>query len=212
MRSERNSNQQAWFITSRWSELEGELRAAVLRIVFVVAFYGVQLVHHFFFSDQSDAEDLFHRQVTYIAAAWLFVSLMVMIAVKQRWFPPALKFVTSGCDIALLTAAAHIGSGPASPLVHVYAVIVVMAGLRVSLPLVWCTTLACLGAYIALVGAADSVWFDQDHVTPPVQTLVTLVSLAAVGLVVGQIIRMGRNAAEQYATRRAAPGDNGDES
>jgi hypothetical protein len=212
MKSPADSHRQAWFITSRWSELEGELRAAVWRIAFVIAFYAVQLVHYLFLAEPSGAELLFQRQVTYVAAAWLFVSLTVMIAVTQRWFPPALKFVGSGCDVALLTAAAHIGNGPASPLVHIYAIIIVMAGLRMSLSLIWFTTIACLVGYLALVAAADAVWFDPDHVTPPVTTIVTLLSLSAVGLIVGQIIRMGRKAAEQYVTRRAFAANQGNES
>ncbi len=201
MTSETDLQKQAWFVTSRWSELEGELRAAVMRVVFVIAFYSVQLLHSWMFSDQSAAEALFQRQVTMIATGWLFISLIIMIAVMQCWFPPALKFLSSGCDVALLTAAAHIGSGPGSPLIPVYAVVIAMAALRFSLPLVWFTTLASLVGYLALVGAVDPTWFDPQHVTPPAQTLTTLLGLAAVGVTVGQIVRMCRRAAQQYASR-----------
>ncbi len=86
-----------------------------------------------------------------------------------------------------------------------------MAGLRMSLTLIWFTTVACLVGYLALVAAADTVWFDPDHVTPPVQTIVSLLSLSAVGLIVGQIIRMGRRAAEQFGARTFAA-NRGDDS
>lgn len=206
MTSEFESDQRSWFVTSRWSELEGELRAAVMRVVFVIAFYSVQLLHYSYSAAESGGEALFHRNITMIAAGWLFVSLIIMTAVMQHWFPPWLKYVSSGCDVALLTAAAYIGNGPDSPLVPVYAVVIAMAGLRFSLPLIWCTTIACLIGYLTLVGAADQTWFDPNHVTPPTQTLTTLLSLAAVGITVGQFVRMSRRAAEQYASRRLISG------
>lgn len=193
----------AWFITRRWQSYEGEVRAAVLRVALVALFYGLQLVHYFFFAARSEVEVLFHRQATWLAAGYLCVSLAVLVALRQRFFPAGLPFVTCGFDLCLLTVAAVMGSGPDSPLVAGYFVILAMAGLRFSLRVVWLATLGSIGGYLCLVGVVDPGWFDPEHTTPVVQQLVTIAALAATGLAIGQTIRMSRAAAESYAARFA---------
>ncbi len=191
-----------WHVVSRWLEYEGELRSAFLRVVLVAAFYAAQLIHFTWFAARNDADQQFHRQATLMAAGWLFVSLAVLVSLTRHWFPSWLKFVTVSLDLILLTLLAGLGSGSHSPLVNVYWVIIVLGGLRCHLPLIWFTSFGAMVGYLVLVGIRDPKWFDADHATPPIEQLVVLLSLAATGLVIGQLVRMMRQVTGEFMARQ----------
>lgn len=191
-----------WAVVSRWLEYEGELRSALLRIVLVAAFYAAQLLHFIVFAERTEAAQLFQRQATFVAAGWLFVSLAVLVALTRHWLPSWLKYVTVGLDLVLLTLLAALGSGAASPLVHVYWVVITLAGLRCNLALIWFATVGSMAAYLILAGLKDPVWFDADHATAPIDQIVVHLSLAAVGLIVGQIVRMMRQVATEVFAKQ----------
>jgi hypothetical protein len=190
-----------WFIVGRWQEYEGESRANVLRIVAVGAFYAVQLVHYYAFSGRGAAELVFHQRATGLAVAWTMLALTVLLALRLKIFPAGAKYVSSGGDLLLLTALASLAAGPHSPLVLAYFLIIVMAALRLSLGLVWFTTLGGMLAYLLLVGLVDDAWFDTQHAVSPTTQLLTLLSLAMTGVVTGQVVRRVRTLAAEYAER-----------
>jgi hypothetical protein len=136
-----------------------------------------------------------------LCVTWLFISLAVLVALRQRFFPSGLKFVTSGLDLILTSVAAWLGSGPASPIVCIYFLLVAMAGLRFSLSLVWFTTIGAMVGYTILVGSVDKVWFDATHTTPPIEQLVTHAALVGTGVTMGQVVRMTRKGAIEFAAR-----------
>ncbi len=177
-------------IVSRWFEYEGELRAAFLRVLLVTAFYAVQLIHFVGFSDRSEAEQKFQRFATVLVVGWLFLSLGVLVCIARRWLPYGLKYATSTLDVALLIIAAAQGNGPSSPLVVAIGLVVVMSGLRGNVRLVWYTTIIAVIGYWILVGMHDPTWFDANHETPVVRQFVVALTLAATGLVTGQMLRI----------------------
>jgi hypothetical protein len=191
-----------WYVVSRWLEYEGEMRVALLRVLLVAAFYGVQLVHFLVFSGRTEVERAFQQQVTYLAAAWLFVSLAVLVMLSRRLLYPALKFFTTAADVVLVTAVAALGAAAASPMVIALGLLIPLAGLRGSLPLVWMATIGSMLAYMCLVGLRDENWFDADHRTPPVAQMVVLLTLAATGITVGQLLRMLRQIAQEMLIRQ----------
>lgn len=190
-----------WFIVGRWQEYEGEARANLLRIIAVGSFYLVQLIHFYGFAKADPAQLPFQQRATAVAVAWTMVALAILLCLRVKIFPAALKFGSTACDIALLTALASLGSGPSSPLVLGYFLIIAMAALRFSLALIWFATLASMLAYLGLIGLKDEKWFDPQHVVPPVTQLVTLLSLALTGIVLGQVVRRVRLLATDYAQR-----------
>jgi hypothetical protein len=196
-----------WYIASRWQEFEGETRANVLRLVAIGAFYLVQLVHFYGFSDRGATELLFHQRATAIAVAWTMVALAVMLCLRRQVFPAALKFASTAGDLALLTSLTALAAGPHSPLVLAYFVLIAVAGVRFSLGLVWFAALGAMICYWLLVGIADgrdSRWFDGQHAVPPVEQLMTLLSLGLTGVVVGQMVRRVKGLAADYSERIAA--------
>jgi len=197
-----------WFIVGRWHEYEGESRANLLRIVAVGSFYIVELLRFYVFEKANPDQLAFHRQATMVAVAWTMVSLAILLCLRMKIFPAALKYASTACDIALLTSLAALNApGPFSPLVLGYFLIIAMAALRFSLGLVWFSTLASMLGYWSLVGLEDakaSRWFDAQHAVPPAQQLITLLSLGLTGVVLGQVVRRVKAMASEYAQRLAA--------
>ena len=190
-----------WFIASRWEEYDGESRVNLLRIVAIGAFYIVQLIQFYVIAKGSADQLPFHQKATAIAVAWAMLALAVMLCLRSRIFPTALKYCSALGDLLLLTAIAALAAGPHSPLVLAYFVIIALAALRFSLPLVWFSTLGAMIGYWSLVGLADKKWFDPHHAVPPVTQLITLLSLAITGIVAGQVVRRVKGLAEEYAQR-----------
>lgn len=192
---------EAWHITSRWLGYEGEIRSCVVRIVLLVVMYAIQLYNYLLVSLRGPEDIQFHRQVTWIVAIWLLVSLADLIALRRRFFPAWLAHATILFDALLLTAVACLGSSADSPLVSCYFLLIAMAGLRANLPCVWLATLASMIGYLALVGVVDQSWFDENHEVPLVTQFVTLASLAGIGIVVGQVVRMHAESAQAFKAR-----------
>jgi len=203
------SSDRQWYIVGRWEEFGGEARANLLRIIAVGAFYGVQLVQRFWLAQPTAESTAFHQRATAVAVAWTLVALAVLLALRLRIFPAALKYVSTACDLLLLTALASLAAGPGSPLVLAYFLIIALAALRFNLGLVWFTTLGAMAGYWLLVGLEDaktSRWFDAQHAVPPVTQLITLLSLGLTGIVIGQVVRRVKTMAEEYADRKGAIG------
>jgi hypothetical protein len=197
-----DASDRRWFIQRRWQEFEGEGRTNLLRVLAVAGYYMVHLATYVGVAERSAADQAYHRHATLLAAGWVFVSLAVLVALRRHYLPAAMKYVTTGLDLLLLTALAWLGSGPQSPLVTGYFVIVASAALRFSLPLVWSSTLGAMACYLALVGKHDAMWFDAQHATPVVQQLSMLLSLGLTGIVLGQVLRRVRSMVlERVGTR-----------
>ncbi|QDU93783.1 hypothetical protein [Lignipirellula cremea] len=196
--------EQQWHVVQRWQEYASEGRANLLRVTAVASLYLVQLIHHLGFSDGTPAAAEFHRRATWIVAIWSFLVLGVLLCLRRRFFPPALKFVTTGADLVLLTLTAWVGGKSDSPLVYVYFVVLILAALRLNRALILFAVLGAMAGYEVLVGALDPVWFDAEHATPVVRNLVMLASLGLAGIMLGQIVCRVRTLAEEYQRRMSA--------
>lgn len=200
-----------WHIVGRWQEYEGESRANLLRIIGIAAFYAIELVNyhglHLGFLELPKQEGIsasFHQAVTALSVAWTMVGLGVYLCLSQRFFPGALKYVSTALDLVLLTVMLMLADGPRSPLVVGYFLVVVLSGLRFNLPLVRCATAGAIVGYLVVSGYAR--WFTerQDLRVPRYHQLMILVALALTGITLGQIIRRVRRLAVDYASRSAA--------
>lgn len=193
-----------WFIVGRWQEFEGEDRANLLRTIAIGAFYIIELLQFYVFAKADPAQLPLHRHATSIAVAWTMVALAVLLCLRLRIFPAALKYASTGADVILLTSLAALAGGPSSSLVFAYFLIIALAALRFSLGLVWFATIASMLGYWLLVGLKDPQWFDADHAVPPATQLITLLSLALTGIIIGQVVRRVKGMAGEYAQRLAA--------
>ena len=200
-----------WFIATRWQEFEGEARANLLRIVGIGSFYIIELLNYYGLrlgflelAPVAGVDRRFHLTISLLAAAWTLVSLGIMVCLRARIFPAALKFVSTGCDVVFLSCMLMAADGPKSPLVVGYFLVLTLAALRFSLPLVWFATLASMGGYLWLLGYVK--WWANPARGLRIeryQQLILLLALALTGVVLGQIVRRVRRLAEDYAARAA---------
>lgn len=171
------------------------MRASVLRGILVVVFYAVQLLHYLTLVDIENADRVFHRQVTFAAIAWLFVSLSVFMALRGGFMPSWLKYLTTAIDLGLVTLLAWLSRGPSSPLISALFLVLALAAIRFRIGLIWFASLGAMGCYMLLVGSVDSQWFDAKHATPILTQAIALCSLGCTGIVLGQVVRSARSMA-----------------
>jgi hypothetical protein len=199
-----------WFILSRWQEYEAEARANLLRIVGIGAFYAIEMINHGVQLGPLQlppvVSDRFHQSITGLAVAWTMLALATHLCLRRRYFPPALKFVTTACDLVLLTAVLMVADGPRSPLAVVYFLILALAALRLRVPLVWLATVGAMGSYLFLLGYVK-YFVDAERAAtmtvPRYYQLIMLAALAITGVTLGQLIRRVRTLAEEFARRVA---------
>lgn len=212
-----------WFIVQRWQAYEAESRANLLRIIAIGAFYLVHLwsyyssqgrLPNFGFLQLAEAGEVnrqFHVLVTLLAVAWAMLALGILLALQQRIFPRWLPYFSTGCDIVFLTSIICLGSAARSPLVVGYFLILVLATLRLSLPLIWFATAGCALAYVCVLGA--SKWPERFGLAklvgetseqlrvPRYHQVIVLLAIVLAGLMLGQIVRRVRRLAEECVQR-----------
>jgi hypothetical protein len=197
-------NERQWFIVQRWQEYDGESRANLLRIIAIGAFYIVELIRFYLLGSAHPELLPFHRQATLIAVAWTMVALVILLCLRLKIFPAGLKYASTTADVLLLATLAAIAEGPFGPLVLAFFLIIALAALRFSVGLIWYATAMSMLGYWSLVGLADAKtgrWFDAQHAVPVVTQLLTLLTLALTGVVLGQVVRQARQMSAEYARR-----------
>jgi hypothetical protein len=212
-----------WFVAQRWQAYDAEARANLLRIVAIGAFYLVHLWTYFSsqgrlpkleFWQLAEAGQInrqFHLLVTLIAVTWAMVALGILLALQQRIFPRWLPYFSTACDLILLTSIICLGSAARSPFVAGYFLILVLATLRFSLPLVWFTTAGSALAYLVVLGAAK--WPERLGITrlvgetaaelrvPRYHQVITLLAILLAGVMLGQIVRRVRRLNAEFGER-----------
>ena len=106
----------------------------------------------------------FHRTVTALAVGWTVVSLIVLYCMSHRFFPASLKYISTGLDVIFLTFVLAAASGPSSPLIVGFFLLIALSALRFNLPLVWFATLGCMAGYLFLLGYAK--WYATQFAYP----------------------------------------------
>ncbi len=199
------SDDRQWYIVGRWLEFEGESRANVLRLIFIAAFYLIELINYYglnlgFIEMPQVVDPGFHRTVTALAVGWTVVSLIVLYCMSHHFFPASLKFISTLLDVIFLTLVLAAASGPSSPLIVGFFLLIALSALRFNLPLVWFATLGCMTGYLFLLGYAK--WYATQFRVPRYHQLIVLLALGMLGIVVGQVIRQVRRIATDFAERR----------
>jgi hypothetical protein len=148
----------------------------------------------------------FHILATLLALAWAMVAAAVHLCLRNQFFPRWISVASTAVDLIMLSLVLGISSGPQSPLVVGYVLIVVLSGLRFSLPLVRFAAVGAAIGYTCVLGVAK--WpgrFGRDAAldirVPRYEQLVMLAAILLCGVFVGQIIRSVRHAAEKFAVR-----------
>lgn len=215
----------SWFITQRWQAYAAESRANLLRIIAIGLFYLIHLWSYFGsqgrlpnygflqIAESGEITKQFHLLITLIAVAWAMLALGILLALQNRIFPRWLPYLSTGCDIVLLTSIVYLGGMARSPLIVAYFLILILATLRLSLPLVWFATAGCGLAYLFVLGCAkwsvhgalaESLGQKSGEISVPrYHEMIMLVAILMAGVMLGQITRRVRNLAESFPANAA---------
>jgi hypothetical protein len=215
----------SWFIAQRWQAYEAESRANLQRIIAIGVFYLVHLWSYFGsqgwlpnfgflqIAESGEISKRFHLLITLIAVAWAMLALGILLALQNRIFPRWLPYFSTGIDIVLLTSIICLGGMARSPLVVGYFLVVILATLRLSLPLIWFATAGCGVAYLCVLGCAkwpqyaalsQSLGQNQAELrVPRYHELIMLVAIVMAGVMLGQITRRIRHLAQSYVADAA---------
>ena len=196
----------SWYITRRWQQYEGEARANLLRIIAIGTFYLIHLWNYFSsqgklpnwgFLQLAEAGEIsrrFHVMVTFLALAWILLAAVVHLSLRDRVFPKWLPLVSTLCDVLFLTSILIVSSGPQSPLLVGFFLVIALAALRFDLQLVRFATVAVMIGYLCVLGYAK--WPETfggdgkaDYTVPRYEQLVILAGLALAGIIIGQVVR-----------------------
>lgn len=201
------SNPTPWHVTQRLASLRGEERANALRVLGVAVFYAIEVLNYrglalgpIQIPTVAGVDASFHAASTALAVAWMAVAAAVLVAVKNRIFPPALMYVSTGADLVLLTGVLTLADGPKSPMVVVLFLVVVLAGLRLSPRLVVYATAGAVMSYVFSLG--EVMQRRPDLQVPRHVQITTVAALVLCGVVVWSILAQARRAVEAYAALR----------
>lgn len=195
-----------WDAAQHWQAYAAEVRANLLRIIAVGSFYLIHLWNYLSsqgklpnwgilqLAAEGELERKFHLMVTFLTLAWLMLAAGVHFSLLDRVYPRWLPWVTSLLDVLLLSSVLCISSGPRSPLVSGYFLIIAVSALRLDLTLIRVTTVAAMLGYLGILGCAKwpalfGLATDLDLRVPRYHQLVTLLALALTGIFLGQIVR-----------------------
>lgn len=202
-----------WEAACRWQQYEAELRVNLVRIGSIGSFYIVHLVHHLGAVGNVPALATLgldagaaltkqaHIAVTSIVLAWGMIGYWIHYLLRERVFPGWLMYASTMGDICFLTAVLVLTSGPTSPLVAGYFLIIIMSGLRFDLRLVrWSTSIAIL-SYVFVLGCAKwPIGLSKLNALPSVpryQQLMMICAILLAGVIVGQAVRQAKNLARR---------------
>lgn len=186
-------------------QFDAELRTNVVRIAAVGLLYTLHLIHHYSaggkhawlgflrLDDAAALPEPVHDALTAIALAWAMMAVIIHLALESRVFPRGLMYASTLADVVFLTAVLVFTSGASSPLVAVYFLIIMMAGLRLQLSLIWFTTLSAILGYLCVIGCRalgiGSSILAQAPAVPRYHQAMLVAALALAGVVAGQSIR-----------------------
>lgn len=194
----------AWHVTRRLAALRGEERANLLRVIGVAVFYALEVLNYRGLSlgglrvapvDGVDAD--FHAMATALAVAWIALAAAVLVALKSHLFPPALKYVSTGADLVLLTAVLTLADGPRSPVLLALLLVIVLAGTRLDRGLVAFATAGAVAGYGFVL--LDVGVRRPALQVPPHWQLTTVAALILCGVVTSAILVEVRRAVEAYS-------------
>ena len=132
----------------RWSRREPALAARLGALALITCI--VQLAYHLV----GLADLRLHLQVLGLLALWALASVLWRLLLRRERAALLTPYTWAATDVVLLTALIRVSGNEFSPLVGIYPVIIVGAGLWFRVTVVWFTTAVCALAYAWLLGTA----------------------------------------------------------
>jgi hypothetical protein len=194
-----------WAAARRIEGWAGEVRVNLVRLAALIVLYGQHVVNVLLIRDDPTLAGSYNTAVTALAAAWSVSVVLLYFFLARRWVPPALKYVVTLWDVILISVLVALSDVSRTPLLVLYFLVIIAAPLRLSLPLVYVTTLSSIAAYLGLVGAYAYyvVGYERYYTEPGLRIprtheVIFVLALGAAGILAGQVVRQARRLAQGY--------------
>jgi hypothetical protein len=202
-----SDNLAAWNQIQRGLEFGGEQSANWLRLWAIGLFYAIHVLtwHGVTIGVEilpagGDPTSPFHTRVTLIVLAWMMLSLGLLLAMRNRIFPPWLKYLTTGLDLLFLSSVLLIADGPRSASVGGLFVIVALSALRFDPGLIRCAAVGAMVAFGLLVAYARATP-ARDIDVSNAWALMMPAALLLEGMILSRMVGRLRQTAAVYAER-----------
>jgi hypothetical protein len=203
------NDDRSWADARRLESWAGELRLNLIRLVAIAGFYGYHLLDAYVLGDDPALRGNYHTLVSVVTFAWAVGALTLQLYLLNRWVPAALMYVATAWDLVMITAVLMIGHNPGSMLAVLYVLVVAAAAPRLSLPLIYVTTLSAMAAFLFFHGYVR-FWLKlpDEQRLPHSQQVIFLLALAVTGLVTGQVLRQARRLSKGHSVEVVHPEEN----
>jgi hypothetical protein len=192
-----------WLDVRRPEAWAGEVRVNLIRLLAIVVFYARHLIEFYLASADAPVRGPYHARVTVIVLTWATVAVVLHLILFRRLLPRAFPYAAVLLDMLMTTLLCCVAGGPRTPLVALYFAIVASAALRLSLRVVYMSTLAAIGGYLFVVGyyAWRVIGIDRYYATlelriPRGEQAILVLALLVTGLFAGQSVRQARRLVE----------------
>ena len=199
---------------SYWLATAADVRGNLVRMVSILGFYSIHLLNVYLPAmgdssvrgaaglDGPQVSETVHLSVSLLAFAWLMQALGVHLASLTKPLTRNFAMAVAIGDVVWLTAALCFSTGAAGPLVAGYFLIIGLAALRLDLWLIRWVTVASTVGYLFVIGATRwPVGFLKEINIEPVpryHQVMTMVALVLMGVVLGQVVRLGWGVVATY--------------
>jgi hypothetical protein len=166
----------------------------------ILLFYGQHLITYYF-GDDTAMSLAYHTALTTVVGLWAGAVVALYVGLARHWLPGWLPYASVAWDVLMIFLLLSLpGATPESPLVLLFVLVIASASLRLSLPVVYAATLACIGAYVLLLGryvflqVGYAKYYAPDSVvrTPRSTQVIVILAMAVAGLLAGQNVRQAR--------------------
>ncbi len=197
--------ERSWSDARRLEARAAEFRINVIRLVAIAGFYGYHLLDAYVLRDDPALRGRYHLVVSALAFSWAVGALALHAYLVHRWAPALLKYVATAWDLVLITAVLTAGRDAASSLAVLYFIVVAAAALRLSLSLVYASTIGAMAAFLGFHGYLRYVLgLPAEHRLPQAQQVIFLLALGVAGLLAGQVVRQARRLVRGHAVEVVA--------
>ena len=202
------ASERQWEDARRIEAWAGEVRVNLVRLAAILVFYGHHLVNVYILQDEGARAGAYHTAVTAVVLAWATGVLAIYFCLSRRWLPWWLKYAATAWDTILITTVLVLGREPKSTLPALYFLVIIAAALRLSLPLIYTSTLGSMAAYLFYLGYVRW-WLEKPDAErlPRPQQIIFLLALGAAGILAGQVVRQARRLMHGYPVAVQEPAE-----
>ena len=109
---ERNKNFEVdWLVFQRLQDVSSAHRINLIRVIAVVMFFALVAWNYYSEDSPTTAQTAHLWSVARLCGAWMLLATALFTLLVLKVFPPIINYLTTICDVLLLTAVATLGRG-----------------------------------------------------------------------------------------------------